>query len=1239
MVNTKVKTLKPKRVTSLVKDSPIFGETKDVDLDDLFSKGSAFSRPVVGPISAASDRKPDDLSPSKSHKRRQTEALAVAESANEQIAASSTSNKRLSTSPLEESDISDEDCSGGEDLVHESLQHASSKTKRNPASSKKYTPPDETPSDRDRRTVFVGNLPIEVVQKKAALRQFRTHLLSFARTAKIESIRFRSVPFASATSGIASDEPEKDEAKRTKREKERAAAWRVQQEVLESGDKRAEEEVDRAKTFIDSKGKRKVAFIKKDFHPELGSCNAYIVFAYPHPDRPKNVVPILDPFLAVTQVLAANSSVFMDRLIRVDSVRLPSSVALQGTVTALGKRDAWLPGGTDPKKSVFVGGLDYAAREEDVRVFFEELVKKERGNIGERNWVTGVRIVRDKETQLGKGFGYVHFIDRESVDELLAMNSAKLEFAKKLLRVQPCKTLPPTSSTKRIKASDTEQRSSQPKPSRLAAVLKGNPDLGDKLKNLTKEERKLAKSVDADRQARRLAKKKSKARTANGTTGHTPLLEGSTESSPVRRAASPASGEAPHGTNGQSDEYYTDDEIGESSMVASTGMGIVGGSDEMLMTLLASQAVVDCEELSIGGWEEVESWKKELSLLSNRLSALVARHQREIKILTAARTLQKLNNANKRMSKQTMESLEQSEKRVEAAEKEVLILRDREAVLRRQLMEHWSGVMAWEVRRLERRAASTQSRNDRQSQRIATNKDRERKLYGQIQAFESALEQKIGRMGEMEERVEEMRRRERASEEEVLELDRLKRELEREKEGWMGEKSMMEKDQQSWGKERIAYHGERQRWRMEKEKLLEEKEAMMRERQTLMENGRMSNQDQVKMERLRVVLGGMLGRKGGLGEADVVGAVEEARKLLEMRENEVVRLKEDMREVNLGLEEEVRRLSIDRDGWKGRVERAEQGRKEDHTEQISDLNLRNESLSTSLVAAQSAVSEMPYTSASHVALQNRVDALTTELESIAGQFNEVWSLLPHPSRRVDAELIDRRTGASNTTLMSPSKAVDFGALQSVYVPTTEKFSGIDEMLNRIRGMVDDGRLLVERVVRLGKERELLKSNATKAKKLVEDSRHSLETYQQQVAVLEDRLASSGSTESRSLEELNSLRAALDDAAFSKRNFEVQATTQAETCERLSAANDALSTRALTLADEAEREKRSLQKRLQDEIEELKKKVENAQEDADEQRTRGQAQRIQLLDELNSLQAEVGDLRKQLRSAQRGTPGK
>lgn len=71
-----------------------------------------------------------------------------------------------------------------------------------------------------------------------------------------------------------------------------------------------------------------------------------------------------------------------------------------------------------------------------------------------------------------------------------------------------------------------------------------------------------------------------------------------------------------------------------------------------------------------------------------------------------------------------------------------------------------------------------------------------------------------------------------------------------------------------------------------------------------------------------------------------------------------------------------------------------------------------------------------------------------------------------------------------------------------------------------------------------------------------------------------------------------------------------------------------------------------------EVEELKKKLQECQEDADEERNKSTAQRIQLLDEvswtpfdvsecrvltysntyqLNSLQAEVADLRKQLRA--------
>jgi nucleolar protein 12 len=130
------------------------------------------------------------------------------------------------------------------------------------------------------------------------------------------------------------------------------------------------------------------------FHSESETCNAYIVFACPHPDRPENVAPILDPSEAATKCLAANGSTFMGRTIRVDSAY------------SSGEKHTWLPNGMDSKCSLFVGGVDYAAKDEELRVFFDELVKAERGP---GRWVTGVRLVRDKETQLGKGFGYVHF--------------------------------------------------------------------------------------------------------------------------------------------------------------------------------------------------------------------------------------------------------------------------------------------------------------------------------------------------------------------------------------------------------------------------------------------------------------------------------------------------------------------------------------------------------------------------------------------------------------------------------------------------------------------------------------------------------------------------------------------------------------------------------------------------------------------------------------------------------------
>jgi nucleolar protein 12 len=158
-----------------------------------------------------------------------------------------------------------------------------------------------------------------------------------------------------------------------------------------------------------------------------------------------------------------------------------------------------------------------------------------------------VRIVRDKDTQLGKGFAYVQFIvsldfmrtsgrdswfavqDTACVDEVVNMEESKLKFAKRKLRVQRCKTLPggakvpstvsrptklatpialPTTVTQRLKG--VKALLSSAMPSAPVSMPKGDPSLGARLASLSKEERKKAKAADADRVARRTAKKKAK---------------------------------------------------------------------------------------------------------------------------------------------------------------------------------------------------------------------------------------------------------------------------------------------------------------------------------------------------------------------------------------------------------------------------------------------------------------------------------------------------------------------------------------------------------------------------------------------------------------------------------------------------------------------------------------------------------------------------------------------------------
>ncbi|XP_057698478.1 RNA-binding protein 34 [Corythoichthys intestinalis] len=129
---------------------------------------------------------------------------------------------------------------------------------------------------------------------------------------------------------------------------------------------------------------RRVAAIKRQAHPSAGRVNAYVVFKEPE---------------GVTKALRRNGvEIQKDFFIRVDRV---SSKAEQNH---------------DHKRSIFVGNLSFELQELPLRRHFEEC-----------GAVEAVRLVRDNNTGLGKGFGYILFKSPDSVQLALKLDGSKLE--------------------------------------------------------------------------------------------------------------------------------------------------------------------------------------------------------------------------------------------------------------------------------------------------------------------------------------------------------------------------------------------------------------------------------------------------------------------------------------------------------------------------------------------------------------------------------------------------------------------------------------------------------------------------------------------------------------------------------------------------------------------------------------------------------------------------------------------
>ncbi|KAG5178517.1 hypothetical protein JKP88DRAFT_261309 [Tribonema minus] len=124
------------------------------------------------------------------------------------------------------------------------------------------------------------------------------------------------------------------------------------------------------------------------------SVNAYIVFQDAESAR---------------AALAANGRELNGHHLRVDSAARPT---------------------VDPARSVFLGNLPFDVREEEVRAHFSEI--SEDGTAA----IEGVRLIRDPDTQLGKGFGYVLFRDAATVGAALRLDGSALR--KRELRVHVC---------------------------------------------------------------------------------------------------------------------------------------------------------------------------------------------------------------------------------------------------------------------------------------------------------------------------------------------------------------------------------------------------------------------------------------------------------------------------------------------------------------------------------------------------------------------------------------------------------------------------------------------------------------------------------------------------------------------------------------------------------------------------------------------------------------------------------
>ncbi|KAK4056012.1 Nucleolar protein 12 [Microbotryomycetes sp. JL221] len=444
-------------------------------------------------------------------------------------------------------------------------------SKKRKAEERKKAHAQETSEERDARTLFIGNVPVDCSTKHPLKKRLIRHLLSSDHVIaklpkgcpplKCDAIRFRSIAFASKVFGrkpVTIDPETGEQIDNDNHARKRTKAWRSNANGDNDDDDDAEHghggrQLRKGNTLTDAQ-KRKVAFVKGELNEGKQTCNAYLVLEkLPESYKQVTIDEIMDILVQTT-----SGTVFEDHTLRGDRVRPKSSAAKFAAAQTTAKPDATIQientgplysvPAVEARRTIFIGGLDFAESEENVRKAVETVLIRERGTPEDGAWVNNVRIIRDASSGLGKGFGYVLMKDDTCVDELLALpDGKKLKVSKRKVRLERCKTQVAAARAKA--AAQTRQTKGLPrdknksssnfgardsrKPAAPPAVLSTSSSSGrankshrdstvhnignesaqkkaEQLASLPKEERKAVKASDAERLQRRAQKKQAK---------------------------------------------------------------------------------------------------------------------------------------------------------------------------------------------------------------------------------------------------------------------------------------------------------------------------------------------------------------------------------------------------------------------------------------------------------------------------------------------------------------------------------------------------------------------------------------------------------------------------------------------------------------------------------------------------------------------------------------------------------